>query len=689
MSDSDKVKQSDSAPVDAEKLLTQARMALKTGISAYENENYVFAETLFVKALDLFEQANKLEEKEYFQCLHQVADTYYQLGRYYEAKSYYERLSVARLKNPESTDAQVVVALLKLASTYEKLGEAAEALTAFDLIMELAEKTIPNGHALFGVIFDSYEDVINRQIADIPERERRETIILQKREQFGFSKTEGEGGRWSHAVTPGEAGKASTGKADTGKGEGDSVLSQEPEELRKNLKAWTHADMIKPAALEQAMQRTNQERLAELQDREENPREEGGERHLQAHLHPDMFKRKPHADKDDEDVEIVEKDLSSVDPYQNMPANPAQDGGSESSADDATHSGFRRGVVERGALKGARRPNTDKKRFNPIPALTVSACLLAVGGAIFIAHEYVKNSAVTTGTVANLGALDYTGKSWVASDSHKMLRCLTPAACEYTVGGASSSGTYDVKGQAGADKSILSDFFNGKSTKLIFDEVAGGLKMSDGIVLYSETSKDRQILDKAQAIANFGTYYFASHGHLYPGKAEDFQFGNARFAWENPITGQTNKPIVKSSTHTKTDFDSQFLSAVKEMRDCKPVFDADSATGTPAGLIECMALMPASVGQEAAAGTAPAAGTATADEAGCAFLIRAYDSDGKLICSSDPGKAFVIVLKNGISIDPIKVLHDEANSAKPLPGKVDVQINPLPAAATDKKSGAN
>ncbi len=148
MSDSDKANQGDSSAVDAEKLLTQARMALKTGVSAYENENYVFAETLFVKALDLFEQANRLEEKDYFQCLHQVADTYFQLGRLYEAKSYYERLSVARLKNPESTDAQVVVALLKLASTYEKLGEAAEALTAFDLIMELAEKTIPTGHAL-------------------------------------------------------------------------------------------------------------------------------------------------------------------------------------------------------------------------------------------------------------------------------------------------------------------------------------------------------------------------------------------------------------------------------------------------------------------------------------------------------------------------------------------------------------
>jgi tetratricopeptide (TPR) repeat protein len=691
VSDTRKASDSDSAPIDAEKLLVQARMALKTGISAYENENYTFAETLFVKALDLFEQANRLEEKEYFQCLHQVADTYFQIGRYFEAKSYYERLSVARLKNPESTDAQVVVALLKLASTYEKLGEAAEALTAFDLIMELAEKTIPNGHALFGVIFDSYEDVINRQIADIAERERRETIILQKREQFGFSKTSTDA-RWAHAITP----------ASEDQEESDNVLSQAPEQLRKNLKAWTHADMVKPqAALEDAVQRANKERLAALQAREEEgerPREEAPERHLQAHLNPDMFRRKPHIDREDSDVEIVEKELGTTESFLAENADGEVDSVASISGslpEAAPEASLKKGKAERGALKGAKRPNTDRKRFNPLPLLTVSACLILVASAVFVAHEFVKNSAVSS-TVAELGALDYSGDTWVSSDSHKMLRCLSPVVCEYTVGGASASGIYAIKGQPGADKSILSDFFNGRPTKLIFDQVAGGLKASDGTVLYSETSKDRLILTKVQAIANFATYYFASHGHLYPAKAEDFQFGNTRFSWENPITAQTNKPIVKSATHTKSDFDSSFITAVKDMRDCKPVFDADTATGSPVGLIECMALVPAGASADPAAATPPAAGAAAApaatteaDDVGCAFIIRAYDSDGKMIASSDPSKAFVIVLKNGISIDPIKVVHDEASAAAPLLGKVDVLITPLPPSAADKKSGTN
>lgn len=667
MSDTPKATEGEATPVDAEKLLTQARMALKTGRSAYENENFGFAETLLVKALDLFEQAGKIEDLDYFQCLLQVADTYFQLGRFYEAKSYYERLSVARLKNPESTDAQVVVALLKLASTYEKLNESAEALTAYDLIMELAEKTIPNGHALFGIIFDSYEDMVRRQVTDPTDREQRELLIMQKREQFGFAKT-GNEERWAHAVTPADEGGGSAGND-------DNVLAQGPDQIRKNLKAWTHTDMIKPeAALEEAVQRANQERLAELQSREEqgaSQREEPIDRQVQAHLHPDMFRRKPKNDSEDDNVEIVVKELGAPDNY------PLEADGASADADTAATKSAKKDKVERGALKGVKKVNTDRKRFNPIPVLTVLLCLGAIGGAVFVAHEYAKNAGVTQGAGKPLGAIDYTGRKWAASDNHKSLRCTSPAACEYTTGDTSITGLYEIKGQPGADKSILNDFFNGASTKLTFDETASGLKCSDGTLLYSDNSKDSQILTKAQAIANFATFYYASHGHLYPGKAEDFQFGNARFSWENPITGQTNKPVVKKDLHAKADFDGDFVSQLKNMRDNKAVFDADSGTASNAGLIECLALIPAAPGGDVNATPAPG----TVDDAGCAFLIRCYDAEGKMICSSNPAKAYVIVLKNGISIDPVKALHEEGAAAPQTP-KVEVLINPLPGAGS-------
>jgi tetratricopeptide (TPR) repeat protein len=669
----------ETAAAGADKLMTQARMALKTGMSAYENGNYAFAETLLVKALDLFEQAKGMEDKDYFQALHQTADTYFQLGRYFEAKSYYERLSVARLKNPASTDVQVVVALLKLASTYQKLGEGAEALTAFDLIMELAEKTIPNGHALFGVIFDSYEDLIARSVDDPDERARREEIIVAKREQFGFPKATSEA-RWAHAVS--ESGSAAEVNPD--------VLSQAPDQIRHTLKAWTHSVAPRPEApIGEVVSRVNQERLAELESNMARPHEkrEDGEKHMQAHLHPNMFKRRSKAELEAEEALLAEREAA----YQNADDNAgaagnddlgvlavadgeAADGSTALSEVDA-EAPVRKFSAERGALKGAKRPNTDRKRFNPLPALTVIACIAGVAGAVFVAHEYAKNAALNSGTAPVATGKDLSGQSWSAADNKKMLRCTTAATCNYIVSGTTAGGTYQIKGQPGAEKSILSDFFNGKPTRLSYVESAAGLKGADGTILYSENSKDRLILNKAQAIANFATYYFASHSHFYPGSAQDFQFNNARFAWENPISGDVNKPLVKKIGTSKPEFDNDFTTQLKSMREGKAIFDADSGTTSNAGLIECLALIPPTP-------NAAAAG----EDASCAFLIRAYDADGKLINSSDPSKVFVIALKNGISIDPIKALHEEASAPVAPAGKVEVEIEAMPdAAAAPKK----
>ena len=107
---------------------------------------------------------------------------------------------------------------------------------------------------------------------------------------------------------------------------------------------------------------------------------------------------------------------------------------------------------------------------------------------------------------------------------------------------------------------------------------SAGLKGSDGVVLYSDSSKDKAILLKAEEIANFATYYFASHGHLYPSKPEDFRHGNAKLAWENPISGKENKPVIKSVAHTKENFESELALAVKNLREGKAVFTEDGGT---------------------------------------------------------------------------------------------------------------
>ena len=174
------------ASIDVERALKEATISLRTGKSALENENYQLAEPLLIKALDAFELAGAKSSNDYFSCLHTLADTYFHLKRFYEAKAYYERLSVARLKNEGSNDAQVVVALLKLASTQEKLHEYADALNTYDLILELTESTIPQGHALMGVVLESIEVFVDRHVVDDRERTTRLEAIAQKKARSGF-----------------------------------------------------------------------------------------------------------------------------------------------------------------------------------------------------------------------------------------------------------------------------------------------------------------------------------------------------------------------------------------------------------------------------------------------------------------------------------------------------------------------
>ena len=69
-----------------------------------------------------------------------------------------------------------------------------------------------------------------------------------------------------------------------------------------------------------------------------------------------------------------------------------------------------------------------------------------------------------------------------------------------------------------------------------------------------------------------------------------------------------------------------------------------------------------------------------ADMVGTGFLIRAYGKDGKLIKSSDPGKAFVIAQKRGVVVDVFKAAKlDDKNPNLFASGKpVTVELVMLP-----------
>jgi hypothetical protein len=66
-------------------------------------------------------------------------------------------------------------------------------------------------------------------------------------------------------------------------------------------------------------------------------------------------------------------------------------------------------------------------------------------------------------------------------------------------------------------------------------------------------------------------------------------------------------------------------------------------------------------------------------------VIRAYDSQGKLIRASNPAKAFVVALKNGVSVDPVKAGREQGDGDPPAE-VCSFEIEPLAAGPASAKA---
>lgn len=631
--------------LNREKVLKEAKLALKTGLSAYENDNFKLAEPLFIKALDKFEGIGETEDPDFFQCLVSLADTLYQQKRYFEAKAYYERLSVGRLKAQGSSDAQVVVALLKLAATHEKLQELHEALSTFELTLELAENTIPQGHALFGVIFDSFEILIDRHVQDPEGKKNYLDMLKSKRESFGFS--ESMSGVYRSLPTEDEA-----------QSQVERLMAQTPEDIRKNLSPWTHTEisswanevraqrarstvqglaaMVTPS--EEQLTRTD-DIWAGKSDEIAEPSYVRDEKHKALRLSADMFRPK----KSDRN-ELVQGEGAQFRT------------GNDIEAQRNTMSGAPAEAVERSRLKSI---DTDRRRPNILPILSVIAVVLLIGGAIFLTHEFTKNVvAQSAGSSSKGPMIDLSGKIFTSSDRRRQARFVTRSSVELTDRGHSTMATYQLKGAPNQSFLGLSGLFPSSDFKLTLQEVPGGFVLPGGTKLIGDESDDQKVVTKMQLLANFANYYYGNK-HSYPSLEEDFVIDSNRFSLENPLTPGSNKPVLEKKVSTANTFEADFINLLSSMRDKKPLFTADDAEKTPAGLIECYSLV----------------SDGTVD--GGAFLIRAYDSTGKLITASDPDKAFVIVLKQGVTVDPLKASRSVDNQPRLFPEGKSVLVELL------------
>ncbi len=330
--------------------------------------------------------------------------------------------------------------------------------------------------------------------------------------------------------------------------------------------------------------------------------------------------------------------------------------GNDIEAQRNTMSGAPVEAVERSRLKSI---DTDRRRPNILPILSVIAVVLLIGGAIFLTHEFTKNAvAQSAGSSSKGPMIDLSGKIFTSSDRRRQARFVTRSSVELTDRGHSTMATYQLKGSPNQSFLGLSGLFPSSDFKLTLQEVPGGFVLPGGTKLIGDESDDQKVVTKMQLLANFANYYYGNK-HSYPSLEEDFVIDSNRFSLENPLTPGSNKPVLEKKVSTANTFEADFSNLLSSMRDKKPLFTADDAEKTPPGLIECYSLV----------------SDGTVD--GGAFLIRAYDSTGKLITASDPDKAFVIVLKQGVTVDPLKASRSVDNQPRLFPEGKSVLVELL------------
>ncbi len=198
-------------------------------------------------------------------------------------------------------------------------------------------------------------------------------------------------------------------------------------------------------------------------------------------------------------------------------------------------------------------------------------------------------------------------------------------------------------------------------TAYVLEQVKDGLKDPDGTILYEPANQNLRIPKEMDQIAELANFYFSRHQNKYPKKRKAIAEMGPDVRWENPL-GMAMKPLLKTHEFEKYDGDIAFTGMLEKYRTGKRLFEQDGRTDVTAGLVECLSLMPFDEYDT---------------EDSVAFMVRAYDSNGKFLTSSRPGETYVVCQKNGIKYPVLK--PEDLKSPIKNAEKTTLHIKLLPA----------
>ncbi len=279
--------------------------------------------------------------------------------------------------------------------------------------------------------------------------------------------------------------------------------------------------------------------------------------------------------------------------------------------------------------------------------------LAAVGAIAFMEPK----TAVTDKVAPALQPL--VGKKYVSADGLKALEVGPDGNAKLLFGTENIS----LPAQPGEPKGgLIEDFRHmafGKSS-YVLEQVDGGIKDPDGTILYDSEGQNLKIPKEMDRLADLANFYYSRHQSKYPKKRKQIADMGPDVRWENPI-GQAQKPVIKVHEFEKYDGDQAFAGMLEKYRTGAKVFEQDGRPDVPAGLVECVSVMPFDEYDT---------------EDSVAFMVRSYDSNGKFVTSSLPGEVFVLCQKNGIKY-PVLKAEDIKNPIKDV-SKTSLHIKMLP-----------
>ncbi len=277
---------------------------------------------------------------------------------------------------------------------------------------------------------------------------------------------------------------------------------------------------------------------------------------------------------------------------------------------------------------------------------TLVAVLLvgSFGVLVFCCAQLFEKQGTTSGATIDNRLAQYVDKQFASADGLRKMVLTSDGSANLTFGDQNL--VMPVK--VGPPKQgIYEDLQHllGNKSDYILEQSKDCFKESDETVLYAPDAREMKIVEVMKQVAELANFYY-SRNQRYPKKRSDMTEMSPEITIDNPLGGQ--KPQVKTFEYDKEDGDVAFSETLAKYAAGKPFFEPDGKPGIPPGLVECLSVVPFD---------------ASGNDDCRAFLLRAYDSNGRFITSGVPGRCFVLAFKNGV----------QASTSKPEELKVPIQ----------------